>query len=160
MEQKSNSFIIKHREQKKNEVFNKKAWMQMHDYSSSKCPPLLQRLTSQASRTLIPQEEYRAQFGRLNTKQRQVVNFHRRWSKNAKCKDRQYRLDRITIQPQDLSKGGTMISCAPSLHPAEVNISHPTQLEVKTILVTPQSNLKLYITAIYHCPQLPLAIFL
>ena len=45
--------------------------------------PLLQRFTAESSRELLSPEEYRAAIRGLNSKQRQVVMFHRKWCKNA-----------------------------------------------------------------------------
>ena len=45
--------------------------------------PLLQRFDLETNRELIPPDEYRELMRGLNTKQRQAVNFHRRWCKDA-----------------------------------------------------------------------------
>ena len=45
--------------------------------------PLLQRFDVETNRELIPPDEYRELMRGLNTKQRQAVNFHRRWRKDA-----------------------------------------------------------------------------
>lgn len=45
--------------------------------------PLLQRFTAETSRELLSPEEYRAAIRGLNSKQRQVVMFHRAWCKKA-----------------------------------------------------------------------------
>ena len=47
--------------------------------------PLLQRFTAETNRELLSPEEYRAAIRGLNSKQRQVVMFHRAWCK--KCCD-------------------------------------------------------------------------
>ena len=46
-------------------------------------PPLLQRFALETNRELIPPDKYREHMRGLNTKQRQAVNFHRRWCKDA-----------------------------------------------------------------------------
>ena len=71
-----------------------------------------------------------------------------------------FRLDRVTTSSQDLSNGGIMIACATSLLPESTNISHPTLLEIKSVTVTTNSNLRMYVVAVYRRPQLPLATFL
>ena len=45
--------------------------------------PLLQRFSLETNRALIPPDEYRQLMRGLNTKQRQIVNYHRRWCKDA-----------------------------------------------------------------------------
>ena len=67
-----------------------------------------------------------------------------------------YRCDRVATNTQDLSNGGVMIACAPSLHPQCINIQHPPSLEVVSIMVTTRNNLQMCIVAIYRRPQLPL----
>ena len=67
-----------------------------------------------------------------------------------------YRCDRVATSTQDLSNGGVMIACAPSLHPQCINIQHPPSLEVVSIMVTTRNNLQMCIVAIYRPPQLPL----
>ena len=67
-----------------------------------------------------------------------------------------YRCDRVATSTQDLSNGGVMIACAPSLHPQCINIQHPPSLEVVSIMVTTRNNLQMCIVAIYRRPQLPL----
>ena len=44
---------------------------------------LLQRFSLETNRVLIPPDEYRQLMRGLNTKQRQIVNYHRRWCKDA-----------------------------------------------------------------------------
>ena len=44
---------------------------------------LLQRFSLETNRELISLDEYRELMRGLNTKQRQIVNFHRRWCKDA-----------------------------------------------------------------------------
>jgi hypothetical protein len=41
--------------------------------------PLLQRFALETNRELIPPDKYRELMRGLNTKQRQAVNFHRKW---------------------------------------------------------------------------------
>ena len=45
--------------------------------------PLLQRFDLETNRELIPPDKYLELMRGLNTKQRQAVNFHRRWFKDA-----------------------------------------------------------------------------
>ena len=45
--------------------------------------PLLQRFALETSRELIPPDKYHELMRGLNTKQKQAVNFHRRWCKDA-----------------------------------------------------------------------------
>jgi DNA replication protein DnaC len=45
--------------------------------------PLLQRFALETNRELIPPDKYRELMRGLNTKQRQTVNFHRKWCKDA-----------------------------------------------------------------------------
>ena len=45
--------------------------------------PLTERFTAETSRDLLTPEEYRAAIRGLNSKQRQVVMFHREWCKSA-----------------------------------------------------------------------------
>ena len=45
--------------------------------------PLLQRFDLETNRELIPPDKYRELMRGLNIKQRQAVNFHRRWCKEA-----------------------------------------------------------------------------
>ena len=45
--------------------------------------PLLQRFALETNRELIPPDKYRELMRGLNTKQRQAVNFNRRWCKDA-----------------------------------------------------------------------------
>lgn len=45
--------------------------------------PLLQRFSAEINRELLPPDEYRAMMRELNCKQKQVVDFHRRWCKSA-----------------------------------------------------------------------------
>ena len=45
--------------------------------------PLLQRFSAEANKDLLSPEEYRTLMRGLNTKQRKVVAFHRRWCKKA-----------------------------------------------------------------------------
>ena len=52
-------------------------------FQQEQSAPLLQRFTSETNRHLMSPKEYRAQIRQLNTKQRQVINFHRRWCKSA-----------------------------------------------------------------------------
>ena len=71
-----------------------------------------------------------------------------------------FRLDRVTTSGQDLSNGGIMITCATSLLPESTNISHPTLLEVKSVILTPRPNLRICVVTVYRRPQLPMATFL
>ena len=52
-------------------------------FQQQQSAPILQRFTSETNRRLMSPEEYRAQIRQLNTKLRQVINFHRRWCKSA-----------------------------------------------------------------------------
>ena len=45
--------------------------------------PLLQRFSFETNRALIPPDEYHQLMRGLNTKQQQIVNYHRRWCKDA-----------------------------------------------------------------------------
>lgn len=45
--------------------------------------PLLQRFSAEINRELLPPDEYCAMMRELNCKQKQVVDFHRRWCKSA-----------------------------------------------------------------------------
>ncbi len=45
--------------------------------------PLLQRFALETNRELIPPDKYRELMRGLNTKQRQAVNFNRKWCKDA-----------------------------------------------------------------------------
>ena len=45
--------------------------------------PLLQRFAMETNRELIPPDKYCELMRGLNTNQRQAVNFHRRWYKDA-----------------------------------------------------------------------------
>ena len=45
--------------------------------------PLLQRFALETNRELIPPDKYRQLMRGLNIKQRQAVNFHRRWCKDT-----------------------------------------------------------------------------
>jgi len=45
--------------------------------------PLLQRFTTENTQQLMSPEEYRQRMRQLNNKQRQVVEYHRRWCKNV-----------------------------------------------------------------------------
>ena len=71
-----------------------------------------------------------------------------------------FRLDRVNTSSQDLSNGGVMIACATPLLPECTKISHPALLEIKSIVATTHSSLRVCIVAVYQCPQLPLATFL
>ncbi len=45
--------------------------------------PLLQRFTTENTQQLMSPDEYRQKMRQLNTKQRQIVDYHRRWCKNV-----------------------------------------------------------------------------
>ena len=52
-------------------------------FQQQQTTPLLQRFSLEINRALIPPDEYRQLMRGLNTKQRQIVNYHRRWCKDA-----------------------------------------------------------------------------
>ena len=52
-------------------------------FQQQQTTPLLQRFSLETNRALIPPDEYRQLMRGLNTKQRQIVNYHRRWCKDA-----------------------------------------------------------------------------
>ena len=52
-------------------------------FQQQQTTPLLQRFTLETNRALIPPDEYRQLMRGLNTKQRQIVNYHRKWCKDA-----------------------------------------------------------------------------
>ena len=52
-------------------------------FQQQQTTPLLQRFSLEGNRELIPPDQYRKLVRGLNTKQRQIVNFHRRWCKDA-----------------------------------------------------------------------------
>ena len=70
-----------------------------------------------------------------------------------------FRLDRPS-DSLDLNNGGIMITCAPSLHPESISISHSALLEVLSIVITPYSSLRIFVIVVYRRPQLPLTTFL
>lgn len=45
--------------------------------------PLLQRFTTENTQQLMSCDEYRQRMRQLNAKQRQVVDYHRRWGRNV-----------------------------------------------------------------------------
>ena len=72
-----------------------------------------------------------------------------------------FRLDRLQTSIEDLAKGGIMILCPRSLQPARINIQHPPQLEILSIMATSnKSGSRMCIVAVYKCPQQPLIAFL
>lgn len=73
------------KELRKKGPLNKRTWMPMHICSNSSKPPFLfcNDSTAETNRKLISPEEYRAAIRGLNSKQRQVVMFHRAWCKHA-----------------------------------------------------------------------------
>ena len=52
-------------------------------FQQQQTTPLLQRFTLETNRALIPPDEYCQLMRGLNTKQRQIVNYHRKWCKDA-----------------------------------------------------------------------------
>ena len=52
-------------------------------FQRNRTAPLLQRFTSENTNQLMSPEEYRKKIRQLNTKQRQVVDYHRRWCKQV-----------------------------------------------------------------------------
>lgn len=67
-----------------------------------------------------------------------------------------YRCDRAPTSAQDLSNGGVMVACVPSLNPQRMHIEHPTSLEIVSIMITTPKNHQIYVIAVYRRPQLPL----
>lgn len=70
-----------------------------------------------------------------------------------------FRLDRSS-STLDLNNGGIMITCAPSLLPESISVSHSALLEILGIVITPHSSLRMFVIVVYRRPQLPLATFL
>ena len=52
-------------------------------FQQQQITPLLQRFSLETNRDLSPPDQYCELMRGLNIKQRQIVNFHRRWCKNA-----------------------------------------------------------------------------
>ena len=52
-------------------------------FQQQQTAPLLQRFRAETNRELLSPDQYRTLMRGLNSKQRQIVNFHRRWCKNA-----------------------------------------------------------------------------
>ena len=62
---------------------------------------------------------------------------------------------------EDLAKGGIMIVCSRSLQPIRINIQHPPQLEIVSIMATStHSGCRMCIMAVYRHPNQPLTTFL
>ena len=57
--------------------------LQIVEQQQHRSNPLLERVATETSRVVIPPEHYRALVRRLNCKQRQMINFDRRWCKNV-----------------------------------------------------------------------------
>ena len=69
-------------------------------------------------------------------------------------------LDRLQTNNEDLAKGGIMIVCSRSLQPIRINLQHPPQLEVVSIMATSSCGGRMCIMAIYRHPNQPLMSFL
>ena len=52
-------------------------------FQRNRTTPLLQRFTSESTNQLMSPEEYRRKMRQLNAKQRQIVDYHRRWCKQV-----------------------------------------------------------------------------
>ncbi len=52
-------------------------------FQRQRTAPLLQQFTTENTQQLMSPEEYRQRMRQLNAKQRQVVDYHRRWCKNV-----------------------------------------------------------------------------
>jgi len=56
-----------------------------------------------------------------------------------------FRLDHLQTNDEDLTKGGIMMVCHSSLHPVRINIPHPSELEVLSIMVATHTGCSMFV---------------